>query len=83
MTDEDMQGYVADRLKSVIENIEKLEETKKDITEDIKDVYEAAKGSGFDVPTIKKIVKIRKMTKEQLQEQESLLDLYKSVLGIG
>jgi len=72
----------ADRLKSVVERIERLEEEKAGIAEDIKEIYAEAKATGFDAPTIKQIVKIRKLSREKLQEQEELLDLYKAALGI-
>lgn len=72
----------ADRLKSVVERIERLEEEKAGIADDIKEIYAEAKATGFDAPTIKQIVKIRKLSREKLQEQEELLDLYKTALGI-
>lgn len=72
----------ADRLKSVVERIERLEEEKAGIADDIKEIYAEAKATGFDAPTIKQIVKIRKLSREKLREQDELLDLYKTALGI-
>jgi uncharacterized protein (UPF0335 family) len=71
-----------DRLKSIIKRIEKLEEDKAAVGEDLKEVYGEAKGTGFDVKIIRQIVRIRKMEIEKRREQEELLDLYKSALGM-
>ncbi len=80
---DDNQGEVSsDRLRSFILRIEKLEETKVGVTEDIKDVYSEAKSTGFDVKTIRKIVSLRKLEVEKRREQEELLDLYKSAIGM-
>ncbi len=72
----------ADRLKSFVERIEKLEEEKKAIAGDIKDVYSEAKGTGFDVKTMRKIVSLRQMDASDRSEQEMLLDTYKHALGM-
>lgn len=72
----------ATRLKSFVERIERLEAEKAAIAADIKDCYAEAKGTGFDVPTMRKIVALRKMTTEDRREQEELLDLYKAALGM-
>jgi len=75
-------NIAADRLKSFVERIEKLEEEKKAIGSDIRDVYSEAKGTGFDVKTMRTIVKLRKMDSAERDEQETLLDVYKQALGM-
>ncbi len=72
----------ADRLKSFIERIEKLEEERKAIGGDVKDVYSEAKGVGYDVATMRKIVAIRAKDTADVAEQETLLDVYKHALGM-
>jgi uncharacterized protein (UPF0335 family) len=69
-------------LRSFIERIERLEEEKRALAEDIKEVYAEAKGTGFDTKTMRQIVKIRKMDQDELDEQETLLDVYKRALGM-
>ena len=78
----DVDGIAGDRLKSFIERIERLEEEKRALAEDIKEVFAEAKGTGFDVKIMRQIIKIRKMDKDDLDEQESLLDVYKRALGM-
>ncbi|MGK9168242.1 DUF2312 domain-containing protein [Inquilinus limosus] len=78
----DVGGIAADRLKSFIERIERLEEEKAGIAGDIKDVYAEAKGTGFDVKIIRQIIRLRKMEQDDRREQEELLDLYKQALGM-
>jgi len=73
-------GVSAEHLKTIVERIERLEEDKKKIAEDIKEVYAEATGSGFDGKTIRQIVRLRKMDTEDLREQEELLDLYMQAL---
>lgn len=72
----------ADRLLSYIERIEHLEEEKRSIQSDIKDVYAQIRGEGFDEKTIKAIVKLRRMDASDRDTQEALLDLYKNALGM-
>lgn len=72
----------AEHLKSLISKIEKLEEEKANIAEDIRDVYAEAKAVGFDAKTLKKVVKLKKMDSEKLQEEEYLLDLYRNAIGL-
>ena len=64
------------RLKTIIERIERLEEEKAGIANDIKEVFAEAKGEGFDVKILRKVVRIRKQDKAKRQEEEALLDLY-------
>jgi uncharacterized protein (UPF0335 family) len=76
-------GAVAgERLKSFVERIERLEEEKRALAEDIKEVYSEAKGVGFDVKTIRQLVRMRKMDEDDRDEQEALLDLYMRALGM-
>jgi uncharacterized protein (UPF0335 family) len=72
----------AAHLRAFIERIEKLEEEKKALADDIKEVYGEAKGTGFDVKIIRKIVSIRKQDRDKRREEEEILDLYLSALGI-
>jgi len=73
----------AEQLRLFIERIERLEEEKKGIADDIKDVYAEAKSTGFDVKTMRSIVKLRKMEKHHRDEAEALLDVYKTALGLA
>ena len=78
----DIGGIAGERLRSLIERIERLEEEKRALGEDIKEVYAEAKGSGFDAKIMRQIIKIRRMDKDDLDEQETLLDIYKRALGM-
>lgn len=78
----DVGGVAGERLRSFIDRIERLEEEKAVLMEDIKEVYAEAKGVGFDAKTIRKIVSLRKMDHEKRRESEELLDLYKSAIGM-
>ncbi|HYE52667.1 MAG TPA: DUF2312 domain-containing protein [Azospirillaceae bacterium] len=78
----DVGGIAADRLRSFIERIERLEEEKKGIADDIKDVYAEAKGTGFDTKVMRQIIRLRKMEKNDRQEAEAILELYMSALGM-
>lgn len=75
-------NVAADQLRLLIERIERLEEEKKGIADDIKDVYGEAKSTGYDVKTIRTIVRLRKMENHARQEAEALLETYKAALGI-
>lgn len=79
---ESSQTVAAGQLRAFIERIERLEEEKKTIADDIKDVYAEAKGTGFDVAAIRQIVRLRKQDPAERQEAESILDLYKAALGM-
>lgn len=72
----------ADQLRLLIERIERLEEEKKGISDDIKDVYGEAKATGFDTKIMKQIVKLRKKTRDARMEEEALLETYKAALGL-
>ena len=69
------------QLKSVIERIERLEQEKAEIAEQIKEVFAEAKGNGFDVKVLRKVVRIRKQDRAKRLEEESILDLYLSAIG--
>lgn len=71
-----------DRLRLLIERIERLEEEKKGITDDIRDVYAEAKATGFDPKIMRQIVRLRKLRPDHRREMEELIDTYKSALGI-
>jgi uncharacterized protein (UPF0335 family) len=74
-------GVAADRLRSFIERVERLEEDKAAIMTDIKEVYAEAKGEGYDTKILRQVIRIRKMDRAERQEQEAILDLYLSALG--
>src|SRR5258708_40245419 len=78
----DVGGVAGAQLKSLIERIERLEEEKRALGEDIKEVYAEAKGTGFAPKMMRQIIKIRKMDQDEHDEQESLLDVYKRALGM-
>lgn len=71
----------ADRLRLLIERVERLEEDKKAIMEDIKEVYAEAKGEGYDTKIMRQVIRLRKMENHDRQEMEALLDLYLTALG--
>lgn len=76
-------GIARDQLRAFIERIERLEEEKKAISDDIKDVYAEAKGSGFDAKVMRQIVRIRKQDHNERAEMEAILDLYLHALGMA
>lgn len=75
-------NIAADQLRLLIERIERLEEEKKGISDDIKDVYLEAKATGFDTKTMRSIVRLRKLEKHAREEAEALLETYKQALGL-
>lgn len=75
-------GVAGERLRSFVERIERLEEEKQALMEDIKEVYAELKGVGFDAKTVRKVVSLRKMETEKRREAEELLDLYKTAVGM-
>lgn len=78
----DVGGVAGARLKSFIERVERLEEEKSAIADDIKYIYAEAKATGFDTNTIRKIISQRKIDSEKRRESEEMLDLYKSAIGM-
>lgn len=77
----DMNPQTAQQLKSIVERIERLEEEKKALAEDIREVYSEAKANGFDAKIIRKVVAIRKQETAERVEQEQLIDLYMAAVG--
>lgn len=77
-----LQGLAADQLRSFIERIERLEEEKAAIATDIKEVYAEAKSGGFETKVMRKIVSMRKKDRQELAEEEELLELYRAALGV-
>ncbi len=75
-------GVAVDQLKSIISRIEKLEEEKQAIADDIKDVFAEAKGNGYDVKAIRQIIRIRKQDAQEREEEETVLDTYMRALGM-
>jgi len=78
----DTVGIAAQQLASIVSRIERLEEEKKNLSDDIKDVYAEAKANGFDVKTLKAVVRLRKLDAAERAERDALLDLYLSALGM-
>jgi uncharacterized protein (UPF0335 family) len=78
----DSSAVNASHLRAFIERIEKLEEEKRAIAGDVKDVYSEAKGTGFDVKIIRKIVSLRRLDRDKRREEEEILDLYLTALGM-
>ena len=75
-------GIAADRLRSLIERVERLEEERKALASDIKDIFAEAKSAGFDVKVLRQLLKIRKQEAAEVEEQENLLDVYRRALGM-
>ena len=71
-----------DRLRSVIERIERLEEERKALGNDIKDIFSEAKSAGFDVKVLRQLIRLRKQEPAEIEEQETLLDVYRRALGM-
>lgn len=78
----DVNDVAQDQLRSFVERIERLEEEKKTISDDIKDVYAEAKGNGFDTKVLRRVISLRKQDQNERQEQEAILDLYLQALGM-
>lgn len=78
----DVGGVAGKRLKSFLDRVERLETEKQGLADDIKNIYAEAKGVGFDVKTMRKINKLRKMDTEKRHEEEELLELYKAAIGL-
>lgn len=81
-TTQDAENISGKRLKSFLDRIERLEEEKSGLSDDIKDIYAEAKSTGFDTKTMRKIMRLRKMDVEKRREEEELLELYKSAIGL-
>jgi uncharacterized protein (UPF0335 family) len=76
-------GIAQDQLRSIVERIERLEEEKRALGDDIKEVYAEAKANGFDVKTLRQVIRLRKQDTSERAEQEALLDLYLHALGMA
>jgi uncharacterized protein (UPF0335 family) len=76
-------NFAKGQLKALVERIEKLEEEKKALAEDVREVYGEAKGAGFDVKALRTVVRMRMQDSEERKEQEALVDLYRDALGLG
>ena len=76
-------GVAADQLRAFVERIERLEEEKKALSEDISDIYSEAKGNGYDVKVMRQVVRMRKQDSNERQEMEAILDLYLHALGMA
>jgi len=74
-------AQTAGRLRTIIERVERLEEDKAAVAADLKEVFAEAKGEGFDVKVVRKVVRLRKLDKAKRQEEDAILDLYLSALG--
>ena len=75
-------GIAVDRLRSLIERVERLEEERKALGNDIKDIFGEAKSAGFDVKVLRTIIRLRKQEPAEIEEQETLLDVYRRALGM-
>ena len=79
---QDVQGVAGKRLKSFVERIERLNEERDALLEDSKEVYSELKVTGFDVKTVRQLIRLRKMDTEKRREEEGLLEVYKSAVGM-
>lgn len=80
--EQDVGGVSGQRLKSFVDRIERMDEEIEGLKEDRKDIYAEAKGVGFDAKTIRKLIRLRKMDPDKRREEEDLLELYKSAVGM-
>ncbi len=76
-------GIAADRLRSIVERIERLEEERRALAGDIKDIYTEAKSAGFDAKVLRALIRLRRQETAEVEEQETLLDLYRRALGMA
>ena len=81
-TDEKPTNVAGDRLRSIIDRSERLEEERKALGSDIKDIYSEAKSAGFDVKVLRQLIRIRKQEPAEIEEQETLLDVYRRAIGM-
>ena len=80
--DQPARRFAKDQLKAFVERVERLEEEKKAIADDIRDVYAEAKGNGFDTKALRTVVRLRKQDKQEREEHEAILDTYMQALGM-
>jgi uncharacterized protein (UPF0335 family) len=81
-TDDKPTNVAGERLRSIVERIERLEEERKALASDIKDIYSEAKSAGFDVKVLRQLIRIRKQEPAEIEEQETLLDVYRRAIGM-
>lgn len=81
-TEAEVGNIAADRLRSIVERIERLEEERKALAGDIKDIFAEAKSAGFDAAVLRQIIALRRKEPAEVEEQETLLDLYRRALGM-
>jgi uncharacterized protein (UPF0335 family) len=81
-TDTKTGGIAADRLRSIVDRIERLEEERKALGGDIRDIYAEAKSAGFDVKVLRQLIRVRRQEAADVEEQETLLDVYRRALGM-
>ena len=77
------KAFAKDHLRSFVERIERLEEEKAALSADIREIYSEAKGTGFDTKVMRQVIRLRKLDRADRQEQEAILDLYLTALGMG
>jgi len=77
-----MTTVAIDKLKAIIERVETLEDQKSEIAAQTKEILDGARADGFDIPTLKKVMRLRKMKREDLQTQDALLQLYRDAVGV-
>jgi uncharacterized protein (UPF0335 family) len=84
VSDEEIKsgGIAVDRLRSLVERIERLEEERRALSADIKDIYAEAKSAGFDSKVLRQLISIRKLEAATVEEQETMLDIYRRALGM-
>lgn len=80
--DDKPKNVAGERLRSIIERVERLEEERKALASDIKDIYSEAKSAGFDIKVIRQLIRIRKQEPADVEEQETLLDVYRRAIGM-
>jgi uncharacterized protein (UPF0335 family) len=81
-TDDKPTNVAGERLRSIVDRIERLEEERKALGSDIKDIYAEAKSAGFDVKVLRQLIRIRKQEPAEIEEQETLLDVYRRAIGM-
>jgi uncharacterized protein (UPF0335 family) len=81
-TAEKPTNIAGDRLRSIVDRIERLEEERKALGSDIKDIYSEAKSAGFDIKVLRQLIRIRKQEPAEIEEQETLLDVYRRAIGM-
>jgi uncharacterized protein (UPF0335 family) len=81
-TDEKPTNVAGERLRSIVDRIERLEEERKALGSDIKDIYSEAKSAGFDIKVLRQLIRIRKQEPAEIEEQETLLDVYRRAIGM-